>query len=124
MPLMAQKSKHVHKLKKHKFKSGNQIYFCVEPDCNVKIAPALALGKRCICWRCSEEFIMNEYSVRLTKPHCDKCHKPKGSKNDGAGYNADNHISIDEPIPTSPLSLAERLQQQIQQAKPTNDEDI
>jgi len=25
---------------------------------------------------------MNEYSIRLAKPHCEKCHKPKSSHED------------------------------------------
>lgn len=69
--------KHVHKLKRHTYKTGNTVFFCAMPDCSYKTATALALGKRCICWRCGEPFIMNEYSVRLAKPHCEKCHKPK-----------------------------------------------
>jgi hypothetical protein len=69
--------KHTHKFKRHRYKSGNEVYFCALPDCSVKIAPALALGKRTICWRCENEFVMTEYSVRLAKPHCLDCHKPK-----------------------------------------------
>jgi len=70
------KEKHVHKFKKIKYKSGTSIFFCTLPDCNVKVNPALALGKRCICWRCGEEFILTEYALRLVKPHCENCHKP------------------------------------------------
>lgn len=69
--------KHVHKLRRHTFKTGNPVFFCTLPDCKYKTATALALGKRALCWRCGEPFIMNEYSVRLAKPHCEKCHKPK-----------------------------------------------
>lgn len=71
------KSTHVHKLKRHKFKTGNAVYFCALPDCRFKTATGLALGKRSICWRCGKDFIMNEYSIRLAKPHCDECHKSK-----------------------------------------------
>lgn len=74
------KTKHVHKFRRHTHKTGNRIFFCALPDCNVKMNPALALGKKCICWRCGEEFILNEYSIRLAKPHCDNCHQPKGQK--------------------------------------------
>lgn len=73
-------TKHVCKFLRHRFKSGNITYFCAN-GCNKKIAPALSLGKPCICWRCGNVFIMNEYSIRLAKPHCDACHKPKGSEN-------------------------------------------
>jgi len=71
--------KHTHKLKRHTYKSGNQIYFCVL-DCNYKISPALAVGKKSICNRCGLEFTMTEYAVRLAKPHCEACHKPKDIK--------------------------------------------
>lgn len=59
------------------YKTGSSIYFCVLPDCGYKVATQLALGKRAICWRCHNEFQMNDYSIRLAKPHCDKCHKRK-----------------------------------------------
>lgn len=70
--------KHVHKLKRIKYKSGNVSLFCVMPDCSFKINPALALGKRSLCWRCGNEFLLTEYSLRLAKPHCESCHRPKG----------------------------------------------
>lgn len=73
---MAVIQKHVHKLKRHKFKSGNVTYFCVL-DCSYKVSPAFAIGKSTICNICGDTFIMNEYSVRLAKPHCSSCHKPK-----------------------------------------------
>jgi len=69
--------KHVHKLKRHVHKSGNAVLFCALPDCSFKINPALALGKRTICWRCGDEFILDDYSLRLARPHCDNCHRSK-----------------------------------------------
>lgn len=69
--------KHTHKFRRHTYETGGVIYFCVLPDCSVKIKPALTLGKRAICWRCEEEFIMTEYTIKLAKPHCGNCHKPK-----------------------------------------------
>lgn len=75
------KEKHVHKLRRHTYKTGNAVYFCAL-DCKFKIITSLALGKRTICWRCGEEFVMNEYSIRLAKPHCEKCHKPKSNRDE------------------------------------------
>lgn len=72
-------SKHVHKLRRHKYKTGSIIYFCVL-DCNFKISPALAIGKTSICWICDLPFSMNDYSIRLARPHCPNCHKPKNKK--------------------------------------------
>lgn len=71
------KEQHIHKLKLHRHKSGNAIFFCALPDCTFKTNIALALGKRSLCWRCGETFVMTEYSLRLIKPHCDACHKSK-----------------------------------------------
>src|SRR5690348_7915099 len=69
---------HAHRLKLHTYKkSGYKIYFCTLPDCNYKVKRELVLGKRAICWRCNKEFIMNENSIRLVRPHCDDC---KGTK--------------------------------------------
>lgn len=78
-----QVKKHIHKIKLHKYKSGNMTYFCVD-DCNYKVTPALALGKIVLCWRCGEKFKMNEYSLRLVKPHCENCHKSKHLSNEAA----------------------------------------
>lgn len=71
--------KHVHKLRRHKYKTGNIIYFCSLPDCNYKVSPALAVGKRSLCNICGDEFILSQYAIRLAKPHCEKCHKSKDS---------------------------------------------
>jgi len=110
--------KHVHKLKRLKYKSGNSIFFCVLPDCSYKTNVSLALGKRSICWRCGESFIMSEYSLRLAKPHCDSCHRLKVEK-------AEDIVKqeLENPI-FHHLTLAERLQQTIQQAKKEAEEDI
>lgn len=109
--------KHIHKLRKHVHKSGNAVLFCAMPDCHYKINPALALGKRSICWRCGEEFIMNEYSLRLTKPHCEKCHKPKKNKNE-----SQVEIQFIPPVMQTMIehdSLSERLRRAINAPKTT-----
>lgn len=69
--------KHNHKVKRLNLSTGNKIYFCVLPDCTFKIKVALSLGKQVICWRCENPFYLNEYSIRLAKPHCENCHKSK-----------------------------------------------
>lgn len=75
---MAEKLKHVHKLKRKKYKTGNEIYFCTKPECYFKIGVEFSLGKLVECWRCGQPFTMNAYSVRLAKPHCETCHNVKG----------------------------------------------
>lgn len=102
------KIKHIHKLRRHTYESGNKMFFCTLPDCNYKVRIGLALGKRSICNRCSNDFIMNEYSIRLAKPHCDECHKIKDKDKHIMNSNMMGNIrDFDEPI--EPMSLAERL---------------
>lgn len=114
------KTQHVHKFKRLTYKSGNQIFFCTLPDCTVKLNPSLALGKRTICWRCAEPFIMDEYSIRLAKPHCNACHRPKGLSN--AEY-TETFVPQPNIADDAVLSLSERLQQTINQAN-SGEEDI
>ena len=69
---------HTHRLKRHRYKStGSAIFHCVLPDCFFKIETHLALGKKAQCWRCNKDFIINEYSLRLARPHCTACTKSK-----------------------------------------------
>lgn len=110
--------KHIHKFKRLKYKSGNVIFFCSLPDCTSKINPALALGKRSICWRCGKDFIMSEYSLRLAKPHCDACHKHK------KGEEVTLKDAIEAIDNITPLTLAERLQQINEQANQQEEDEI
>lgn len=120
---------HIHKLKRHSYKSGTAVYFCVL-DCKFKVSTSLALGKRTLCWRCGESFIMDEYTIRLAKPHCPSCHKPKDRlapvPSEAREAHTENEPSVTQDIPSmeSPvLSLSERLKQTIQSHQ-ANDEDI
>ena len=75
--------KHTHKLKKHQYKTGNSIYFCVLPDCHYKLDTALSLGKRTLCNICNAEFVMTEATLKLHRPHCMDCGKVKVQDADG-----------------------------------------
>ena len=114
-----EKEKHICKFRRLRYKSGNEIFFCALPDCPKKMNPALLLGKRSLCWRCGNEFIMNEYSLRLAKPHCSNCHKPKI---DRIVFDTDSDTRIDEPIETM-QSLQERLNQELHDAQLASEED-
>lgn len=109
---------HVHRLKRHVHKSGHAIFFCTLPDCTYKINVALALGKRAICWRCGKEFLLDEYALRLVKPHCEDCHKHK----------KDEVIAIPEtPAPVKveeTEDLAERLEKQFHEVQEDLEHDI
>lgn len=80
---MAKLPSHTHKLKKHKYPSGTSVFFCTLPDCHYKIDAPLSLGKRTLCNICGDEFIMNESTVKLTKPHCLNCGKVMVKDADG-----------------------------------------
>lgn len=71
------KTSHPHKLRRHKYKSGNAVYFCTLPDCHYKIDVPLAIGKRSLCNICGQEFLMTEYTIKLLLPHCNECGKVK-----------------------------------------------
>jgi ribosomal protein S27AE len=114
---MVNKQKHIHKFNRHIFDSGNKMFFCVLPDCTFKVKTALSLGKRSICNRCGNDFIMNEYSIRLAKPHCDECHKSKDAIKSPIISTVIND-SLQVPV----QSLAERLRNAI--GKSTEDEEI
>lgn len=75
---------HVHRLKKFKYKTGVAVFFCTL-DCNYKIEAPFALGKETLCNICNEPFIMNEYTIKLTKPHCANCGR-KEVKVDGKKF--------------------------------------
>ena len=76
-------SNHIHRLKLHEYKSGTKVFFCTLPDCHFKIDRHLALGKRALCNLCGEEFLMNEFTIKLVKPHCPNCGKVRIKDSDG-----------------------------------------
>jgi len=115
------KTTHIHKLKRLKYKSGNTVFFCALPDCNFKTNISLVLGKRSLCWRCGEPFIMNEYSLRLSKPHCDNCHK---TKKEVPWIHEPSEVEKEATKElVESISLAERLNKTIQQAQKTTTEE-
>jgi hypothetical protein len=77
------KPRHIHRLKKHKYKTGVAVYFCTLPDCHFKIEAPFALGKESLCNICGEPFLMNEYTIKLVKPHCINCGKKEVKDENG-----------------------------------------
>jgi hypothetical protein len=128
---VAKANQHIHKLKRLRYKSGNVIFFCCLPDCTYKTNIQLALGKRSICHRCGESFIMSEYALRLAKPHCDSCHKPKNGINP-TSFDSETQpvdivrapisLSIEPLSGQSTLSLAEKMQMEIHKAQEKEEE--
>lgn len=100
---MPKAASHTHRLKRHTYSTGTRIYFCTLPDCYFKIAPELALGKKSICNRCGNEFIMNKYAITLEKPHCENCHIYKSDK---AKRRSDKKKRITDNMPNAVISRA------------------
>src|SRR5215831_7437891 len=90
---------HAHKFKRAKFSNGETIYFCVSETCEFRCRVELALGKPAVCWRCGEKFLMNEYSIRLMKPHCNNCTKGKTGKEITTD---DLNLSLSGPVSPEP----------------------
>lgn len=75
--------KHIHRLKRKSYKNGTKMYFCTLPDCYFKVEVDTSLGKESLCNICGEPFIMNEYTLRLKSPHCERCGRREVKNNDG-----------------------------------------
>ncbi len=118
---------HVHKLKRHTYRGGNQVYFCVL-DCPFKIDAAFALGKQSICHICGEEFTMNEYSVKLARPHCKACGRMKVKEPDGTArfVNKSRPNEAIAELNEAPItSLRDKLSKVVMlEPEPVIDEDI
>lgn len=66
---------------------------------------------------------MTEYAIRLAKPHCESCHKPK-NRPDGILTPQEAHAEeITNGLSDTPLTLAERLTHVIQSAKQREEDD-
>lgn len=74
--------KHIHKLKKHQYKAG-AVFFCILVDCHFKMEVPFLLGKESLCNICGKVFIMREYALKLTRPHCGDCGKREVKDADG-----------------------------------------
>lgn len=120
------KTDHIHKLKRVKYRTGTVMYFCTGATCTKKFAPALALGKQTICWRCEEPFEMNEYSIRLVKPHCQKCHEPKkGTVTQALSIANDiQPLMTHEPIIPPASTTIDNLLAKLKQTREEEDNDI
>lgn len=73
---------------------------------------------------------MNEYSMRLAKPHCEKCHSPKGSKKiidmiDKVPYYDMSHATdgLGNAFTVPEQTLPQRLEQLLQSKQRTEEED-
>lgn len=118
---------HVHKLKRHTYKGGTQVYFCIL-DCPFKIEAPFALGKQTICHICGEEFTMNEYSVKLSRPHCKACGRMRVKEPDGSLRFVNKsraNEAITEMNEVAVSSLRDRLSKVVMiDPEPVIDEDI
>lgn len=126
--------KHTHKLKRHKYTTGNEVFFCILPDCTFKIDVPFAVGKRTVCHRCNGEFLLDENTVRLKRPHCNDCAKVRVidpvtgkkllvSKNDGKVGNKAN-VVLQELAHDTTTDLRNRLAKVIQESLESTEDDL
>lgn len=102
---------HVHKLKRTTYSNGTKVYFCTN-DCSYKIEVPFALGKVVECNICFTPFKMTEYSIKLSKPHCNDCGKMQYRDEDGKRrFKPKNQPieAISEIADTAVNSLRDRL---------------
>lgn len=114
---------HNHRLKRTTYSSGTRVYFCTN-DCSYKIEVAFALGKVVECPICGESFAMNEYSIKLAKPHCNNCGKMQVKDEDGKRKFIPKGRKVEafsELAKSNTQSLKERLGQVVTMPK---DEDL
>ena len=72
--------KHVHKY--HRLRIGKneyEIYKCALAGCTHYVQAELVVGRKSICWRCGNEFIITG-KLRHKKPHCEDCIQSKTAK--------------------------------------------
>lgn len=70
---------HAHKYVRVRLGKKDYIVFrCVRPGCAHYIRQELVIGKIAQCWRCGDEFVMNQKTAMLKKPHCTKCTNSPG----------------------------------------------
>lgn len=72
---------HVHKYLRVAVKGrqsvGKALYRCVRPGCTHYLREEFIVGQRCICWRCEEEFVIEQKQKKLKKLHCRSCTRRK-----------------------------------------------
>lgn len=79
--------KHIHKFRRHTYeKTKNSVFFCTLPNCHFKLEVPLAIGKESLCNICGEPFLMNERSLKLKKPHCNRCGRRRVTDENGRTY--------------------------------------
>lgn len=117
---------HIHKLRRHTYANKTKVYFCIN-NCTFKVEVPFALGLIVLCNTCGEPFTMNEYSIKLAKPHCNKCGKMKVNV-DGVNKFVPKgraHQAIAELGESAATSLKERLSKVVAlEEPPVIDEDI
>lgn len=70
------KHQHVHSY--HRKQLGqSRIYKCVQPGCTHFINEQLIEGRKCICSRCGNVFIIIKATIKNcpAKPHCEDCYQ-------------------------------------------------
>lgn len=55
-------------------------FMCAHPDCTHREERKYLKGKRSLCNKCGEEFLLDSYALGTSKPKCIKCRNVKKDK--------------------------------------------
>lgn len=65
---------HIHKYQKFKWgKNETIIWRCMVPGCPHYVSNEMILGRKSLCHKCGDVFVMTQDKMRRKKPKCDKC---------------------------------------------------
>lgn len=70
---------HTHKYEKIKWGTNKTIIWkCALVDCSHYLHVEFILGKKSICWKCGNQFLMTYSKLLRNRPKCDKCQSLSG----------------------------------------------
>lgn len=85
--------KHTHKYVRVKIGKNKRILFkCAIEGCVHTCRPELLVGRKSICNRCGDEFVITKELSELAKPHCFDC--TKSNRVDEINKIADKLVAI------------------------------
>lgn len=64
----------------HKYHKIAGIWHCAKSDCTHFMPKNVAdnmEGKKSICWSCNNEMFLDDRTLQMDKPECDKCNNPQ-----------------------------------------------
>lgn len=69
--------KHTHQYIRKREKEKEDVFRCAHASCNHYLRKGYVEGKKSICNRCGNEFILTKKELKMAKPHCMACGRGK-----------------------------------------------